>query len=170
VHVATPDASRADAPTAEPPVADHRSSTIAEPFKETSPLPEKPVLNAEATAVGDWATTWSAVSSPSGCFFFSGPAGRDTPLTGPAQLTFDGEYAKLVWGGATFEGSVHAGAFSLARHAQHTYGGEWTVTETLVGTMRDHTAVAKYHYQECSTAECPGRCTIDADLALLAKP
>jgi hypothetical protein len=116
--------------------------------------------------VGDWVASWSAVKGPPGCFFFSGPNGRDTPLTGRAQLSIDGDYAKLALGGATFEGSMHGATFSLSRHATHTYVGNWTVSESLTGIVRDRSAVAKYHYQECSDEECPGHCTIDGTLTL----
>lgn len=163
----------APAPAVVTPPADAAisSSTRPEAYTESNVLPERRPRQAEAPDAFACNTSWIDVKAKDGCWFFSGPSGRDTKLAGRARLTVDGDYVKLYWNGATFEGSVQAaGELSLARRATHHFGGAWTVDETIVGTLVGTSLSGQYHYEECSRTKCPSECTIDAHVQIDKAP
>jgi hypothetical protein len=128
--------------------------------------------------------TWSKVSRAGGCFFFSGPVGlgRDTQLGDHARWEQTGTSAALVFGPARFVGDTSRKPVVLARSALHDFHGPWRITETIVGSWTKPAPLAQtimqgecpefegtYAYQECNegnAAECPGRCTISAQIRL----
>lgn len=119
---------------------------------------------------------WSNVVRTSGCFFFSGPAGRDDQLVGDVVIETverDGEQIRMRIGTATFAGTYANGTLQLKRTSKYDYGGPWTTTETIIGQAKDdQPLVARYTYHECEVAskKCPGQCTITGDLAFSKHP
>lgn len=129
------------------------------------------------------AVAWSSVSKSDGCFFFSGPGdlGRDTKLGDRARWR-GGAPASLDFGAAKFEGPAGA----LVRRTRHDFNGPWSAAETISGAWKQPAPLAQtldraalpcprfegsYRYEECEErpgGECPGRCRIDAHLALSA--
>ncbi|HET9626864.1 MAG TPA: hypothetical protein VFP84_36140 [Kofleriaceae bacterium] len=131
------------------------------------PADAAPAAPAHRTAT--MTPVWRHVTSSDNCFFFSGPDGRDDPLTSPAVVERDGEAVAITIGRATFTGTFRAGELFARRTSHHESLGAWTVTETLHGHYRDGLMTADYHYAECGPGPqgpCPARCTIDGKLAL----
>ena len=109
---------------------------------------------------------WSNVETVEGCFYFSGPFnGRDESLRGEAIVELDGTRAQLQLGPARFTGTLVDSALDIKRTTQREHEGTWTVTETITGTYEGGTLRAKYRYEECGPNECPGRCTMTADMS-----
>lgn len=137
------------------------------PRTEPAPLVERPPAIAP-TAPAPYAKLtprWSSLRTRPSCFYFSGPNGRDTQLTGPVTVERDGERVALHIGDATFTGTYRRGELDVSRSTQHTFNGRWTVRETIRGRYRELLMQARYHYEECQDGDaCPGRCTLDADL------
>src|SRR5262249_45307994 len=70
------------------------------PGPPPAPPPEQP-----AHGKGTLKAKWSRVVTTDTCWFFSGPDGRDTRLVGDVDIERDGERVRLMFGGATFEGT-----------------------------------------------------------------
>lgn len=141
--------------------------TVPQPFEQMPVLAEKPAAGAEATTAFIARAEWTAVHAVDGCWYFSGPQGRDTPLAGDAQVVIADTYMRITWGKATFEGTLSGEVFTVTRRATHTFGGAWTVEEAITGRLRQHELVATYAYQECEHGKaCPGNCAITANLTL----
>lgn len=110
---------------------------------------------------------WSKVKATPGCFFFSGPDGRDIQLTGMAMLSQSGTEVTLTFAKATFRGSLTDGGFEVTRRGAHDFDGPWTVEENIRGGFAGTGVVARYRYTECQQGtKCPNTCTIEAELAL----
>jgi hypothetical protein len=110
---------------------------------------------------------WGRHKQTDGCFFFSGPDGRDDRLTNLALVEADGERVRITIGDAEFVGRQHNGNVDLARISPHDFGTRWLVTETLHGSYQQRSMRLAYTYRECqSGAACPGRCTIAGELTL----
>ncbi len=112
---------------------------------------------------------WSDVRRTTGCFFFSGPEGRDDQLVGDVVVeTVEREGVKIVIkiGTATFAGTYDRGELSLTRSGSYDYNGPWRTTEKIVGTKSGDTLSAHYTYEECELrgSDCPGHCTIRGTL------
>jgi len=134
------------------------------------PAPPPPVPAAPDASTAPLGIRWSNVVRTEGCFFFSGPDGRDDQLVGEvavATVERDGDNLSLRIGTATFEGTFRAGALTLVRKSRYDFNGPWAVTETIHGRLHDGVLVARYQYEECelAAAACPGRCTVTGDLA-----
>ena len=104
-----------------------------------------------------------------GCFFFSGPEGRDDQLVGDVKVETverEGERIRVRIGTASFDGTYARGELVLSRTSQHDFNGPWSATETIRGRQTGNRLDARYAYTECERAakECPGRCTISGDL------
>ena len=111
--------------------------------------------------------TWSKIVTVEDCWYFSGPSGRDTKLTGDAEVTRDGDRITLTLGGATFTGTYVGTELSLARKTVHDFSDPWTVQETIKGPYREGAIDAKYRYTECEHGTaCPNHCTITAELRI----
>jgi hypothetical protein len=138
----------------------------APPKPAPAPAPEPPApVTKLSTAI---TLQWSDVVQTDGCFFFSGPDGRDDRLQGTATLERDDTSIRLRVGAAEFEGSYRGGELALFRTSAHEYGGKWLAFETITGTYTENVMRAKYRYHECDSAgACPGRCEIRATLELL---
>lgn len=102
-----------------------------------------------------------------GCFFFSGPDGRDDRLVG--RVVFDRAEIEngaisLKIAGATFTGTYRDHELRVARQSTHEFSGAWKVTEELHGRVAAGVFRGEYHYEECEIAarSCPGSCTISA--------
>ena len=112
---------------------------------------------------------WLGVRATDGCFFFSGPDGRDDKLVGPVVVdraeSANGQLTVKI-ATATFTGTYRDRVLLLTRHSTHVFNGPWKVTEEIHGQFIDGVLQGGYHYEECEVAasSCPGRCTIDADL------
>lgn len=153
-HLPTP-AERAAAP----------KSSAERMFTEPAPAPTPAERQATLTAA------WSRIQTEPGCFYFSGPDGRDDRLAGPVRVERNGEDVTLTIGKAIFTGSYKAGELYAERHSSHDFYGPWTVTETLHGRYLEGIMRARYHYAECAPDQpCPGHCTIDATVAFLRRP
>ncbi|MBA2544218.1 MAG: hypothetical protein H0V17_31530 [Deltaproteobacteria bacterium] len=112
---------------------------------------------------------WSNVKTTApGCFFFSGPKGRDIQLTGTATVERSGTEVAIVFSQATFRGELTDGGFVVTRRGTHDFDGPWTVKETIRGRFVDGAVLSRYHYEECQDGAdaCPGECMIDGDLRL----
>lgn len=117
---------------------------------------------------------WSDVKATEGCFFFSGPAGRDDRLVGSARITRDPSGVIVTIAKAEFRGVVRDQRLVATRTSKHDFGGAWIVTETLRGRYSDGAFVGSYSYEECEVGKqkgveaetCPDRCRIAATLAL----
>ncbi len=104
----------------------------------------------------------------SGCFYFSGPEGRDERLTGDVTVERSGDNVRLYIGDEIFTGTFRDGELAVERHGIHDFDGPWTVTETIHGRYREGLMRAKYHYEEFPVGDpCPGRCMINANLVFL---
>lgn len=112
--------------------------------------------------------TWSAVKATLGCFFFSGPEGRDDQLIGKATITRDGDAVAIEFGALVFRGVVRNGQVTAVRHSIHSFGTSWSVNEVIRGRFVEQGLLARYHYDECQrgAGDCPGHCTIDASITI----
>jgi hypothetical protein len=127
-----------------------------------------PTPAARAPRLATLTARWSELATVNGCFYFSGPDGRDDRLTGPVQVDRTGEAVTLTIGTATFTGTYKLGELYAERHSRHDFGGAWTVTETIHGRYLEGVMRARYHYAECARDQpCPGHCAIDATLAFV---
>jgi hypothetical protein len=112
---------------------------------------------------------WANVVRTDGCFFFSGPEGRDDQLVGDVKVETverEGERIRVRIGTASFDGTYARGELVLSRTSQHDFNGPWSATETIRGRQTGNRLDARYAYTECerATKACPGRCTISGDL------
>ena len=135
------------------------------------PEPEKPRVDPPRPPAPSQARTvrWSNVTRTEGCFFFSGPDGRDDQLVGDVVVETverEGASIKLRIGTATFDGTYESGELSLARKSKYDYNGPWQTTETIRGRLVDGVLAANYAYEECELAvnQCPGHCTVTGTL------
>lgn len=140
------------------------------------PVPAPPVdaaTLAEAPLVGPPAPlprgdrrrgSWSnIVPSDAGCFYFSGPDGRDTQLGDDIAIAVDGDRAVVTWSGAVFEGTLREDVLDVKRTGRYDFNGPWTTTERLRGPYREGVLHGTYTYEECERgATCPGSCKISA--------
>ncbi len=107
-----------------------------------------------------------AEKTPS-CFYFSGHRGRDIQLAGNATVTTSGTEVTINFQQTVFRGTLTDGGFEVSRRGRHEFGGKWTVDEKIRGTFAGGGVVGRYHYEECEDGDnCPGICTIDAELSL----
>jgi len=117
----------------------------------------------------DMRTAWTEVAASDGCWYFSGPNGRDTRLSGPITLARDGDKVTATIGGATFVGTYRDSELDLARDATHRFDDLWTTHERIHGSFRSGKITGHYHYEECEQGtRCPNHCTIEATLELSA--
>ena len=111
---------------------------------------------------------WGDVQTTDGCFFFSGPEGRDNPLTGMALLEEDGERVRLTIGDAEFVGAQRGGTADLIRVSPHDFGSRWLAFESLHGSYHERAMTMRYRYRECQADQaCPGRCVIAGDVTFI---
>lgn len=134
------------------------SSDPAKPMTETKPAPKSAKVRIE----------WSNVRVTDGCFFFSGPDGRDDKLVGTATVTRDKTEVKIDFATATFRGVTRETVTVATRVSEHDFGGPWTVNEVIRGRFLEGGFTGQYRYSECeqSAKRCPGPCVIEADIAL----
>ena len=117
----------------------------------------------------DMRTAWADVAASAGCWYFSGPNGRDTRLSGPITLVRDGDKVSATIGGATFTGTYRDSELDLARDATHRFDDVWTTHERIHGAFKSGKITGHYHYEECEHGtRCPNHCTIEATLELSA--
>jgi hypothetical protein len=131
--------------------------------------PEKPVPPTSAVAPAHVTVRWQNVTRTDGCFFFSGPEGRDDQLVGDVRVETverEGERLSLRIGTAVFEGTYARGVLELARTHSYEFEGAWQTTERIRGAMRGTLLSAQYTYEECKVSDkiCPGRCTVQGEL------
>ncbi|MEP6863929.1 MAG: hypothetical protein ABJE66_25095 [Deltaproteobacteria bacterium] len=135
------------------------------PPQNAAPAPAPAVVRNKV----DMSTAWSDVAAVGDCWYFSGPAGRDTRLAGPITLARDGDKVTATIGGATFTGTYRDSELDLARDASHHFDDAWTTHERIHGAFRSGKITAHYHYEECEQGtHCPNHCTIEATLELAA--
>jgi hypothetical protein len=140
--------------------ADPVSAPPPERAPAPAPAPKGPVRVTARRVVH-----WSHVQSSDGCFFFSGPSGKDDQLVGEATIERNGGHVGLRIGAALFEGTYREGRLDLMRISPHTYDGPWLALERIHGFYDHGTMTAHYRYNECELArECPGPCTIAGDI------
>jgi len=128
-----------------------------------------PVADKPPTATGPTSSvaqvTWAAVSSTNGCFFFSGPDGRDDKLIGDARFSRDGDQLTLTIDKVVFRGRITNLDFVVTRRSRHDYDGPWNVDEKITGKLLEGRIDARYRYHECEVGtKCPGPCTIDGTI------
>jgi len=70
--------------------------------EQASPRATRPVSPAGPAKLG---LAWSDVVTSSGCFYFSGPQGRDDRLTGDVTVERKGDDVRLYIGDETFTGT-----------------------------------------------------------------
>jgi hypothetical protein len=144
------------------------NTTKPEPFHEQAEATTAP---AEAPRTLALRATWSNIRATDPCWYFSGPAGRDTPLGAHVDVRVAGDHAWLRWGQASFEGTLGASTIDVFRIATHSYQGTWVVSERLRGRVKEQGIHATYTYEECQEgATCPGECRITADVLLVEQP
>ncbi len=144
---------------------DRGSATRVEPPAGTVP-------RATPTTPGPYQIHWSNVEAVDNCFFFSGPDGRDDRLVGEVRVEtveLEGSALRIRIGETVFEGTYVSGTIDLVRDSTHEFDGTWKTHETLRGRQIEGELRATYRYEECelATGECPGRCTITADVTIL---
>ena len=138
------------------------------------PVPQAPPAPAPAprpTQPSDYQFTveWSEIKATEGCFFFSGPDGRDDKLGPHVEVRREEpDRVELRFGSAVFSGTARNGELEVTRDSSHDFDGRWTVTERIHGRAREEREMhARYRYQECEVGQhCPGTCRIDAKLVL----
>jgi hypothetical protein len=115
-------------------------------------------------------STWTGVHvTEESCWYFSGPDGRDTKLSGDVVFSRDGEHVTMTWGNATFTGTYRDNVLDLERTTKHQFEGTWTTKERFHGDYVGGKVKAHYHYEECEAgAACPNECSIEGELALSA--
>jgi hypothetical protein len=107
------------------------------------------------------------VTATDGCFFFSGPNGRDIQLTGFATVSQSGTEVAIHFAQTVFRGKLTDGGFEVTRRSEHDYSGKWTIDENIRGKFASGGVVARYRYNECQDGgACPGTCSIDGELSL----
>ncbi len=134
------------------------------------PAPVVPVVVSKPKPTAPLRIRWVDVRDTPPCFYFSGPDGRDDKLIGDVTVDRaelgDGNIA-LTINGVTFRGVFRDRELTVKRTSEHTFGGAWTATEEIHGTFVDSTLIGTYSYRECEhDNQCPGHCTIDADIRL----
>jgi hypothetical protein len=143
----------------------------AQPASGGMGTPEPTPAPAEPAGRAPYATLtprWSEIRTFDGCFYFSGPQGRDDQLTGPTRVERDGQHVILHIGNAVFTGTYVAGELDVKRRSVHDFGGPWNVDETIHGRYLDGVMVGKYHYNECEqSTPCAGGCQIDAKITFM---
>jgi hypothetical protein len=157
-------------------VAACSSGAPAEVPSTSGPVATTPAVNPAPPSsppiapAGPLHVRWLGIRATNGCFFFSGPDGRDDKLVGPVVVdraeSANGQLTVKI-ATATFTGTYRDRVLLLSRHSTHEFNGAWKVTEEIHGKFLDGVLQGSYHYEECEAvaATCPGRCTIDADLA-----
>ena len=118
-------------------------------------------------ATGNWKVSWENVKTETdGCFFFSGPDGRDDKLVGEASIVRDGDLLAIHFGKVVFRGRTTPQGFTVSRKSEHDFNGSWNVTEVISGKRLESPIRAHYRYNECQVgdAECPGQCTINGTI------
>jgi len=115
-------------------------------------------------------STWTGVRvTQESCWYFSGPNGRDTKLSGDVVFSRDGEHVTMTWGNATFSGTYRDNVLDLERTTKHQFEGTWTTKERFHGDYVGGKVTAHYHYEECAAGEaCPNECRIEGELGLSA--
>lgn len=133
--------------------------------------PSEGLEGAEAPWPSRATVSWERVQKAPGCAYFSGPAGAsgEEVLGASADLVVAGDGASLAFeGGATFEGRRLGRLVTVGRRTLRSRGGgRWVVEEVIAGTLEEGVLTATYHYEECEEArraECPGPCTLSAEL------
>jgi hypothetical protein len=129
----------------------------------TPPPPVAPEAEADEPApLRDHDLQWTQiVESNPGCFYFSGPTGRDNRLAGRATLERSATGVRLEVGGAQFDGTLANGEVRLRRESRHEFDGPWQAEETIVGRYTDGVLIAHYVYDECQLGR---RCRHDCIL------
>jgi hypothetical protein len=133
------------------------------------PVPEpSPPVGVRTPAI----VTWGSTTSSTACFFFSGPGalGRDDMLGASATWTSGEARTMFDFGsGVRFFGTTPS---ELTRRTCHDFGGVWHVTERFALVPSPSGWMGRYSYEECQVGvgPCPGRCRIDADVAIAPGP
>ena len=138
-----------------------RDTPIAKP--QLAPVAENPGQNTTTFKLA-----WQDVRSTSGCFFFSGPNGRDDQLVGTALFERNGTELTVTINKAVFRGTITKDGFSVTRKSRHDYGGPWDVDEAIAGPRPVEGSLrASYRYNECELGtKCPNNCSIQGTLVL----
>lgn len=139
----------------------------APPPPPVAVAPDAPVLaEAQEPPPRDHQLAWTQiVESNPGCFYFSGPTGRDNRLVGRARLERLATGIRLDVGGAVFDGTLVNGEVRLRRRSQHEFNGPWESEETIVGRYSDGVLVAHYVYDECEVGRrCQHSCVLTGTL------
>ena len=140
-----------------------RDKPLARP--QLAPLAENP---APPSTTATYKVSWQDVRTTSGCFFFSGPDGRDDQLVGTAVFERNGSELTVTINKVVFRGVLTKDGFSVARKSRHDYGGPWDVDETIAGPKPVEGSLrAIYRYNECELGtKCPNTCSIQGTLVL----
>lgn len=117
---------------------------------------------------------WANIATTAGCFYFAGPFdhGTESSYRDRARLQRDGQVLEIRLGDALFRGLEGVDGYVLSRTSEYEQpdGGErWATTETITGDFDSRqTFRGRYSYEECKVGapECPGRCTLSADLSV----
>src|SRR5262245_1520197 len=104
------------------------------PPSQAAPEPPPPPPSPAARGATSVQLQWSNVVTTDGCFFFSGPDGRDDLLQGRAALERDGSKISLSVGSARFEGVYRGHKLDLVRVSPHEFDGNWLALETIDGS------------------------------------
>ena len=140
---------------ATPPPATRTAPKVESEVELEEPAPPRPPPR-------DHDLQWTQiVETNPGCFYFSGPTGRDNRLVGRARLERMATGVRLEVGGAQFDGTLANGEVRLRRESRHQFSGAWQAEETIVGRYTDGVLIAHYVYDECQLGR---RCRHDCIL------
>jgi len=136
----------------------------------TIQIPDPPAKAVPEANTRRMHSTWTGVRvTQESCWYFSGPNGRDTKLSGDVVFARDGEHVTMTWGNATFSGTYRDNVLDLERTTKHQFEGTWTTKERFHGDYVGGKVTAHYHYEECEAgAACPNECRIEGELGLSA--
>jgi hypothetical protein len=139
-------------------IEDRESPRADRARPQLAPVTENPAPSNTTT----FKVAWEDVVTTNGCFFFSGPNGRDDQLVGTAVFQRNGSELKVTINNVVFRGTLRDDGFSVSRKSRHDYGGPWEVDETITGPRPVEGSIrATYRYTECEQGtKCPNICTI----------
>ncbi len=140
-----------------------RESSRDRPTPKVAPVTEQPAPPQNTTT---FKVAWQDVQATTGCFFFSGPNGRDDQLVGNAVFQRNGSELAVTINKVVFRGTIHKDGFTVTRRSSHDYSGPWVVDEVISGPRPAEGALrATYRYNECEKGtKCPNQCTIDGTI------
>jgi hypothetical protein len=140
-----------------------RESPRDKSLPKLAPVTEQPTPQQNTTT---FKVSWQDVQATTGCFFFSGPNGRDDQLVGSAVFERNGSELTVTINKIAFRGTIGKDGFSVIRKSHHDYGGSWEVDESISGPRPAEGALrASYRYNECEKGtRCPNQCTINGTI------